>query len=182
MAYLLSSKSTSLYRCAALRRSFEAAPSPQLILSAHAQSRTFEIAAMKHALKSSKYVQASKPAVVLQLTHGSPREASSQRAFQSLPRHLRRRAASHNVRRLPVRLRQKALAEVRGSCPVQIAADQASLSRHRTVPPSPRSAHAPCWVVGGAQTSVSQRHKSGRSARARKSGLRRTSGMRSACT
>lgn len=40
------------------------------------------------------------------------REAGTQRAFQSLPRHLRRRAASHNIRRLPLRLRERAKAEV----------------------------------------------------------------------
>jgi ribonuclease P/MRP protein subunit POP1 len=34
------------------------------------------------------------------------------RAFQSLPRHLRRRAASHNPRRVPKRLRDKATFEV----------------------------------------------------------------------
>lgn len=38
---------------------------------------------------------------------------STQRAWQSLPRSLRRRAASHDVRRVPVRLRDKARAEVR---------------------------------------------------------------------
>ncbi|WWC62188.1 uncharacterized protein I303_104782 [Kwoniella dejecticola CBS 10117] len=36
----------------------------------------------------------------------------STRAFQSLPRHLRRRAASHNPRRVPRRLRSKAAAEI----------------------------------------------------------------------
>ncbi|WVW84177.1 hypothetical protein I302_106207 [Kwoniella bestiolae CBS 10118] len=36
----------------------------------------------------------------------------STRAFQSLPRHLRRRAASHNPRRVPKRLRSKAAAEI----------------------------------------------------------------------
>ncbi|KAF9349670.1 hypothetical protein BGX34_001667 [Mortierella sp. NVP85] len=30
------------------------------------------------------------------------KDASAERAFQSLPRHLRRRAASHNIKRLPV--------------------------------------------------------------------------------
>ena len=34
------------------------------------------------------------------------------RAFQSLPRHLRRRAASHNPRRVPKRYRSRAAAEV----------------------------------------------------------------------
>lgn len=36
----------------------------------------------------------------------------TRRVFQTLPRSMRRRAASHNIRRLPVRLREKALAEV----------------------------------------------------------------------
>ena len=36
----------------------------------------------------------------------------STRAFQSLPRHLRRRAASHNPRRVPKRYRSRAAAEV----------------------------------------------------------------------
>lgn len=36
----------------------------------------------------------------------------SRRVFQTLPRHMRRRAASFNIRRLPTRLREKALAEV----------------------------------------------------------------------
>ena len=38
---------------------------------------------------------------------------SAKRVFQTLPRHLRRRAMSHNVYKLPVRLRQKAIEEVR---------------------------------------------------------------------
>jgi hypothetical protein len=40
------------------------------------------------------------------------RAGSTHRAWQELPRHLRRRAASHNVRRVPHRLRQKSRAEV----------------------------------------------------------------------
>jgi hypothetical protein len=40
------------------------------------------------------------------------RDASTHRAWQELPRHLRRRAASHNSRRVPVRLREKANNEV----------------------------------------------------------------------
>lgn len=39
---------------------------------------------------------------------------STQRAWQALPRHLRRRAASHDVRRVPARLRERAKAEVNG--------------------------------------------------------------------
>ena len=36
------------------------------------------------------------------------------RTFQKLPRHMRRRAMSHNIRRLPRRLREKAAKEVCG--------------------------------------------------------------------
>ncbi|KAG0146361.1 hypothetical protein CROQUDRAFT_657523 [Cronartium quercuum f. sp. fusiforme G11] len=56
-------------------------------------SRAFEISAMERAMKTA-------------------REAGCQRAFQSLPRHLRRRAASHFARRLPTRLRSKAKFEM----------------------------------------------------------------------
>lgn len=43
------------------------------------------------------------------------REATNTRAWQLLPRHMRRRAASHNLLRLPRRLRTKARAELRAS-------------------------------------------------------------------
>ncbi|KAF8582845.1 POP1-domain-containing protein [Ramaria rubella] len=57
------------------------------------EARSFEIAAMQSAMESAQ---------------GS----STQRAWQALPRALRRRAASHDVRRVPVRLREKARAEM----------------------------------------------------------------------
>ena len=38
---------------------------------------------------------------------------AGKRVFQQLPRHMRRRAMSHNIRRLPRRLREKAKKEVR---------------------------------------------------------------------
>ena len=41
------------------------------------------------------------------------RAGSTHRAWQELPRHLRRRAASHHVRRVPLRLRNKSRVEVR---------------------------------------------------------------------
>ncbi|KAF9359856.1 hypothetical protein BGX26_011233 [Mortierella sp. AD094] len=58
-----------------------------------AEARAFEINAMHSAMESSK-------------------NSAVQRAFQSLPRNLRRRAASHNIKRLPVRLRERAKREV----------------------------------------------------------------------
>ncbi|KAL7409931.1 ribonucleases P/MRP protein subunit POP1-domain-containing protein [Mrakia frigida] len=58
-----------------------------------ALARSFEIQAMKTAMKSAF-------------------DSSTKRAFQTLPRHLRRRAASHNARRVPGRLRAKATQEI----------------------------------------------------------------------
>ncbi|CEL51735.1 ribonuclease P [Rhizoctonia solani AG-1 IB] len=58
-----------------------------------AQARSFEIGAMQSAIKTAT-------------------AAASHRVWQTLPRHLRRRAASHDVRRVPVRLREKAKLEI----------------------------------------------------------------------
>ncbi|KAJ3747388.1 POP1-domain-containing protein [Lentinula detonsa] len=58
-----------------------------------AEARSFEINAMKNAMEAAS-------------------SASTTRAWQILPRHLRRRAASHNPRRVPLRLRDKARAEM----------------------------------------------------------------------
>ena len=41
------------------------------------------------------------------------KKGGSKRTFQRLPRHMRRRATSHNVKRLPRRLRKQATNEVR---------------------------------------------------------------------
>ncbi|GAA5894814.1 hypothetical protein JCM8208_006078 [Rhodotorula glutinis] len=80
-----------------------------------AQARVFEISAMKRAMKSAK-------------------EAGTQRAFQSLPRHLRRRAASHNIRRLPLRLRERARGEVPKDAAKPKRVSRKMLGRHRTRP------------------------------------------------
>ncbi|MBW0529779.1 hypothetical protein O181_069494 [Austropuccinia psidii MF-1] len=61
-------------------------------------ARSFEIGAMEKAMKSA-------------------REAGSLRAFQTLPRHLRRRTASHVARRVPSRLRSKSRFEMKNSKP-----------------------------------------------------------------
>ncbi|KAJ4491245.1 NUC188 domain-containing protein [Lentinula edodes] len=58
-----------------------------------AEARSFEINAMKTAIETAS-------------------SASTTRAWQVLPRHLRRRAASHNPRRVPLRLRDKARSEM----------------------------------------------------------------------
>ncbi|KAJ2715964.1 Ribonucleases P/MRP protein subunit pop1 [Coemansia spiralis] len=57
------------------------------------EARAFEISALQRSLEDA-------------------RAAGNVRAFQTLPRHLRRRAASHNVKRMPVRLRERAIAEM----------------------------------------------------------------------
>jgi hypothetical protein len=40
-------------------------------------------------------------------------KGAGRRTFQQLPRHLRRRAMSHNVHKIPVRVRQRAIEEAR---------------------------------------------------------------------
>ncbi|KLO07616.1 POP1-domain-containing protein [Schizopora paradoxa] len=57
------------------------------------EARAYEVGAMQEAMEKAS-------------------EASSSRVWQSLPRHFRRRAASHDVRRVPARLREKARAEM----------------------------------------------------------------------
>lgn len=59
-------------------------------------SREYEIKAFEHSQLNTKY-------------------ASSNRVFQSLPRTLRRRTASHNVKRVPKRMRNKALREMQST-------------------------------------------------------------------
>ncbi len=65
-----------------------------LDVSAFVKAREFEIKAMLASMGDSK-------------------NALSSRAFQQVPRHLRRRTASHNAKRVPKRLRAKAAKEVR---------------------------------------------------------------------
>ncbi|KAG2357597.1 POP1-domain-containing protein [Suillus spraguei] len=57
------------------------------------EARAYEINAMQNAIKTAG-------------------ESVTHRVWQTLPRHLRRRAASHDVRRVPLRLREKARAEM----------------------------------------------------------------------
>ncbi|PPQ68334.1 hypothetical protein CVT24_004815 [Panaeolus cyanescens] len=57
------------------------------------EARAFEIDAMHSAMKTAS-------------------ASSTHRVWQTLPRHLRRRAASHDVRRVPLRLRERAAAEM----------------------------------------------------------------------
>ncbi|GAN04392.1 POP1-domain-containing protein [Mucor ambiguus] len=64
----------------------------------YALARIMEINDMQHAIKKASY-------------------ALNELAFQSLPRGLRRRAASHNINRLPARLRAKAAKEAYSSAP-----------------------------------------------------------------
>ncbi|GAA5882191.1 hypothetical protein JCM3774_005460 [Rhodotorula dairenensis] len=88
---------------------------PVLEVEKFAQARVFEISAMQRAMKTAK-------------------EAGTQRAFQSLPRHLRRRAASHNIRRLPERLRARARGEVPKDAAKPKRVTRSMLGRHRQRP------------------------------------------------
>lgn len=64
-----------------------------LDVAAYAAARTFEIQALEKGIERSKI-------------------ALTTRAFQKVPRSLRRRTASHNVKRVPRRLRARAKREV----------------------------------------------------------------------
>lgn len=64
-----------------------------LDVSAFVKAREFEIKAMENSMGKSKF-------------------ALSTRAFQQVPKELRRRTASHNVKRMPKRLRARAAKEV----------------------------------------------------------------------
>ncbi|KAH0607667.1 uncharacterized protein H6S33_002701 [Morchella sextelata] len=80
-------------RTIAVQSSNPALRSGELDVNAFIQSREFEIAALQEAMKNSK-------------------RASNKRAFQLVPRDMRRRTASHNVKRVPKRLRKRAAHEM----------------------------------------------------------------------
>lgn len=75
------------------------------------EARAYEIDAMQRAIKGARHVFRVLSTVYGVVTMRSSGSATH-RAWQTLPRHLRRRAASHDVRRVPVRLRDKARTEV----------------------------------------------------------------------
>ncbi|KAF5389250.1 hypothetical protein D9757_003446 [Collybiopsis confluens] len=75
-----------------------------------AEARAFEINALKSAIQTTKWD--THHALLPESNYEPFRSASTTRAWQVLPRHLRRRAASHNPRRVPLRLRDKARAEM----------------------------------------------------------------------
>lgn len=68
--------------------------SGQLDVNTFIQSREFEIKALENAMSNSK-------------------RANNKRAFQMVPRDMRRRTASHNVKRVPKRLRRRAAHEMK---------------------------------------------------------------------
>ncbi|KAG2178757.1 hypothetical protein INT43_001603, partial [Umbelopsis isabellina] len=81
------------------------------------QARAFEINAMESSIKTASV-------------------ALNHLAFQSLPRGLRRRAASHNIKRIPVKLREKAKAETLKGTPPK-----------RTGPPTRRKKRRAATIV-----------------------------------
>lgn len=64
----------------------------ELNIASFIKAREYEIAALDQSMKKS-------------------RKALSQRAFQQVPRHMRRRTASHNAKKIPRRLRGRATRE-----------------------------------------------------------------------
>ncbi|CUS13155.1 unnamed protein product [Tuber aestivum] len=80
-------------RTIAIQSTEQALKTGELDVPAFIKSREFEIEALQSAMKSSK-------------------ESSNKRAFQIVPRDMRRRTASHNVKRVPKRLRPRATREM----------------------------------------------------------------------
>ncbi|KAE8225379.1 hypothetical protein CF319_g1870 [Tilletia indica] len=83
----------------ALKLTYQPTPATlptHLALSTHIQARSYQLSSFQRALLSA-------------------RTAANTRAWQLLPRHARRRAASHNLLRLPKRMRNKAASELKAS-------------------------------------------------------------------
>ncbi|KAG0643632.1 ribonucleases P/MRP protein subunit POP1-domain-containing protein [Tuber brumale] len=80
-------------RTIAVQNTEQALKTGELDVPAFVKSREFEIEALQNAMKASK-------------------ESSNKRAFQIVPRDMRRRTASHNVKRVPKRLQPRATREM----------------------------------------------------------------------
>ena len=80
-------------RTLAVQTTFKAFKDGELDVGAFVKAREYEIRALEEGLARSK-------------------KSLTQRAFQQVPKELRRRTASHNAKRVPKRLRRQAVKEV----------------------------------------------------------------------
>ena len=76
----------------------------ELDVAAFIKAREFEINALEKSIKKSK-------------------KGLTERAFQQVPRNMRRRTASHNVKKVPRRLQRRAMREVSSQEPVLLCLD-----------------------------------------------------------
>jgi len=88
-------------RTLAVQTTSKAFKNGELDVGAFVKAREYEIKALEEGLARSK-------------------KSLTQRAFQQVPKELRRRTASHNAKRVPKRLRKQALKEVCMYAPVRI--------------------------------------------------------------
>ena len=86
-------RKTQTARAIAVQANDKALKNGELDVSAFVKAREYEIKALESSL-------------------GNAKKALSTRAFQSVPRAMRRRTASHNVKKVPKRLRVRAAKEV----------------------------------------------------------------------
>jgi ribonuclease P/MRP protein subunit POP1 len=101
-------------RAIATQSSDKALKSGRLDVNAFVQAREFEIRALEEGMASAKYVSRGLLGVrILICRLVIDRKSSTRRAFQLVPRDMRRRTASHNVKVVPKRLRVRAEKEVR---------------------------------------------------------------------
>ena len=92
-------------------------PAPKRAKASNARTiliQTSDKALSKHGdLDVSAFVKAREYEIkALEASMGNSKQALSTRAFQQVPRSLRRRTASHNVKKVPKRLRVRAAKEV----------------------------------------------------------------------
>ena len=86
-------RKTQTARAIAVQTNDKALKNGELDVSAFVKAREYEIRALESSL-------------------GNAKKALATRAFQSVPRSMRRRTASHNVKKVPKRLRARAAKEV----------------------------------------------------------------------
>lgn len=99
----------------------------QLDINSFVKSREFEIRALEDAISNSRY-RIPFMSVSSQLT--ASRHANRKRAFQSVPRSMRRRTASHNVKRVPKRLRARHAKEMANDDTPTVTSRRRKLTPH----------------------------------------------------
>ena len=101
------------------------------IQQVHVVTPTVVSTAAPRSIDVMEYAQARAREICV-LRDGLATRSGNRRVHQTLPRHMRRRAMSHNVKRLPVRLRAKASLEMRDTATPAEKGNKSRRWRRRT--------------------------------------------------